>query len=139
MTIRLTHLNQISEVAKQLWQQIRFTPARWIVFRGEMGAGKTTLIKALLRQMETEEQGASPTFSVINEYFSVHYGTVYHMDAYRIESESEMYDIGIEELIASNAYCLVEWPERIENLLPEGSVSLSITLEEQDRIIELQL
>jgi tRNA threonylcarbamoyladenosine biosynthesis protein TsaE len=88
--------------------------------------------------MGVEEEGSSPTFSIVNEYFSLNYGKIYHFDFYRIENESEAFDIGVEEIFEEDAFCFVEWPSRIENLLPLDSVIISITLDGPNRTIELQ-
>lgn len=112
---------------------------KMVAFHGEMGAGKTTFINGLLSQMSIEDHVSSPTFSIVNEYFSKEFGTVYHFDFYRIEDEAEALDIGVEELFDENAYCFIEWPERIDNLIPENCVSVYIELDNAVRIIHLEL
>ncbi|MDH3323978.1 MAG: tRNA (adenosine(37)-N6)-threonylcarbamoyltransferase complex ATPase subunit type 1 TsaE [Flavobacteriaceae bacterium] len=118
-------LEDIPVVAKQL---IAAAPYKTMLFYGEMGAGKTTLIKEIVKQLGVEEVANSPTFSIVNEYLSQKGETIYHFDFYRIEDEEEAYDIGIEEYFYSNHWCLVEWPEKVENLLPLESVSVYLTL-----------
>ncbi len=108
-------------------------------FYGEMGAGKTTFISQVLKELGVEDHLSSPTFSIVNEYFSVNYGKIYHFDFYRIEDEMEAFDIGIEEIFEEDAYCFVEWPEKIENLIPDNFVSINIKEENSCRIIEFQL
>jgi len=98
-----------------------------ILLKGAMGAGKTTLIKAMCSAMEVEDEVSSPTYSLVNEYYSPTHGTVYHFDLYRIEDESEAMDIGIEEYLYSGNKCLVEWPEKISNLLPYDTATVEIT------------
>ena len=90
-----------------------------LLFKGKMGAGKTTFIKTLCKVMDIEEEVSSPTFSIVNEYYSPVQGPVYHFDFYRIEDEEEAYDFGYEEYLFSGQICLVEWPEKISNLLPQ--------------------
>ena len=97
----------------------------WAFF-GAMGAGKTTLIKALCRQLGVTENVSSPTFSLVNEYKDRHGKSVYHFDFYRIESVREAYDLGYEEYFFSGDYCFVEWPEKILNLLPQEAASVTI-------------
>ncbi len=120
--------------------------ARWIVersgpgvilFKGEMGAGKTTLIKAICRELGVEDEVSSPTYSLVNEYLSEKYGPVYHFDLYRIEDEMEAMDIGIEEYLDSGNFCLLEWPEKICNLLPDDCAEVYIQVTESGRYFEL--
>src|SRR5690606_36136420 len=98
------------------------------LFYGPMGAGKTTLIKAICGQLEVTDATASPTFSIVNEYTTPR-GPVYHFDFYRIKSEQEAFDLGYEEYFYSGNYCFVEWPEKIAGLLPPDAVSVRIDAE----------
>lgn len=97
-----------------------------LAFYGEMGAGKTTLIKALCSAMSVEELVTSPTFTIVNEYSSPQGKPVYHFDFYRIKSESEAFDLGYENYLYSGNYCFIEWPEKISSLLPEGTARILI-------------
>jgi tRNA threonylcarbamoyladenosine biosynthesis protein TsaE len=100
-------------------------------FYGKMGAGKTTFIKAVCEELGVEDVINSPTFSIINEYRSEQTGElIYHMDFYRIDKLSEARDISVEDYFYSGALCLIEWPEKIESLLPEDTVR--ITIEESE-------
>lgn len=101
--------------------------------------GKTTLIKELCKQLGVVENVSSPTFSIVNEYEAKE-EKIYHFDFYRLKDEQEAFDLGYEEYFYSGNYCFVEWPEKIENLLPENAVSISITgNSEGERTIELHL
>ena len=93
-----------------------------------MGTGKTTLIKEIVKQLGVTDMASSPTFSLVNEYLSQKGETIYHFDFYRIEKEEEAYDIGIEEYFYENNWCLIEWPEKVENLLPLESVEIRLTM-----------
>ena len=92
---------------------------RIFAFYGEMGAGKTTFINRLLKYLNVEVSGSSPTYSIVNEYLSKDHQQIYHLDCYRLESEEEAYDFGIEEYWDTADYIFIEWPERIEGILPE--------------------
>jgi tRNA threonylcarbamoyladenosine biosynthesis protein TsaE len=102
----------------------------WL-FHGEMGSGKTTLIKALGQVLDVEDQMSSPTFSIINEYKTRNNGRIFHFDFYRIKNEAEAYDIGTEEYFYSGDYCFIEWPEKIPNLIPDQRAEVTITPENQ--------
>ncbi|HEX7016386.1 MAG TPA: tRNA (adenosine(37)-N6)-threonylcarbamoyltransferase complex ATPase subunit type 1 TsaE [Cyclobacteriaceae bacterium] len=102
----------------------------WLIF-GEMGSGKTTLIKALCAALGVTHTVSSPSFSIVNEY-PLGDEKVYHFDFYRIRSEQEAYDIGTEEYFYSGAYCFVEWPEKIPSLIPARHVAVSITAGDYD-------
>ncbi len=95
------------------------------LFSGRIGAGKTTLIKDFCQILGVREEVVSPTFSLVHEYEGAN-GSIYHFDFYRIQHEEEAYDIGIEEYFDSGAYCFVEWPEKIKNMVPDDSVLISI-------------
>jgi tRNA threonylcarbamoyladenosine biosynthesis protein TsaE len=137
MKIIIHNLNDINQAAKDF---INKTKGHHIfAFYGEMGVGKTTFINALLNEMEIEDHSSSPTFSIVNEYLSPKYGIVYHFDFYRIENEMEALDIGIEEIIYGEAYCFMEWPSKIENLLPDNTVNVKINVEDKCRILDIQL
>jgi tRNA threonylcarbamoyladenosine biosynthesis protein TsaE len=128
-------LQDISEVAREV---IASAKHKVMLFYGEMGVGKTTLIKEIVKQLGVLDNVSSPTFSLVNEYHATNKEKVYHFDFYRINKEEEALDMGIEEYFYSNCWCLVEWPNKIENLLPLKSVTISITANEnQLRTIEL--
>lgn len=111
---------------------------RIFLFYGDMGAGKTTLIKSLCEQLSVAEPATSPTFSIVNEYPSPS-GKIYHFDFYRLKKETEALDMGYEEYFYSGAYCFIEWPEKIPNLLPEHYVTVKIAVTgENSRSIELE-
>ncbi len=126
MSYLVEHPNQLSAVAAQILQQA--ADRRVFTLQGELGAGKTTFIQHLCRQLDVEDAVTSPTFSIVNEYRIGPSGDpVYHLDLYRLRHLEEALQIGIEEYLYSGYYCFVEWPELIETLLPEDTVRLSIT------------
>ncbi|MGB0933612.1 MAG: tRNA (adenosine(37)-N6)-threonylcarbamoyltransferase complex ATPase subunit type 1 TsaE [Lishizhenia sp.] len=108
-------------------------------FKAPMGSGKTTFIAALLQHLGVNETIASPTFGYVKEYTAA-VGTIYHFDVYRLDNELEAYDIGMDEYLDSGNVCLIEWPEKIENLLPENTVWISIHVEKDNsRTFEIKL
>lgn len=115
-----------------------FQENRVFAFFGEMGAGKTTLIKKIVEVLGVEEEGSSPTFTMVNEYLSSTNGPVFHFDFYRIETEEEASAMGCEDYLYSGNYCLIEWPENILNLLPPAFVKVKIENQETIRIITIE-
>lgn len=99
-----------------------------LAFYGEMGAGKTTLIKEICNVLGISDSTSSPTFSLINEYLSEDGTPVYHFDFYRINKIEEAYDLGYEDYFYSEHLCMIEWPEKIENLLPEKHIKIQIEI-----------
>ncbi len=134
-TLYAENLEQINTVAKQILQYT--SPQKKIAFYGEMGVGKTTLIKALSLQLGVSDVVNSPTFSIVNEYHIDKGLKIYHSDFYRIEDEREAYDMGYEEYFFSDAYCFIEWPEKITNLIEEDMVKIKMILEGTKRRIEV--
>ena len=129
-------ISELNNIAKKI---IAHTKSKTILFYGEMGAGKTTLIKEICKELGIEDVAHSPTFSLVNEYHTSKNEIVYHFDFYRIEDGTEAYDIGIEDYFYSDAWCLIEWPQNIENLLPLESTEIHISvLENGFRNIQLK-
>lgn len=91
-------------------------------FEADMGVGKTTFILSLLDAMGVQDASGSPTYSLVNQYDSNTHGTIHHLDLYRLEDEMEALDIGIEEILYGDDYCFIEWPEKIEQLLPDDVI-----------------
>ena len=116
-------LSEIETVATNLLTHLT---SKVILVNGEMGAGKTTMIKSLCKALNSPDLVSSPTFSLINEYRTANNEPLYHFDCYRIESEEEAYDFGAEEYLYSGHLCFIEWSENITSLLPEESNALMI-------------
>lgn len=111
---------------------------RIVAFDGEMGAGKTTFITAVLKAMGIPDPDGSPTYSIVNSYHSDYFGKVFHFDVYRLESMEEALGIGMEEMLYSGAYCFIEWADKVEELLPEDTVWVTIRVNELgERLIQL--
>ena len=129
MEIKITSLDNIREAAKQFIAAMGDNTV--FAFYGKMGAGKTTFIKAVCEELGVTDVINSPTFAIVNEYRSDSTGElIYHFDCYRLESVDEAEDIGVEDYFDSGAVCLIEWPERIEELLPADTVR--VDLKEQE-------
>jgi len=121
-------LSEIDTVARKLLEK---SGSKTLLFYGEMGAGKTTLIKALLKALGAVDTGSSPTFSLVNVYETEN-GTVNHFDFYRINDESEAWDMGFEEYLESGNWNFIEWPQKIQNFIEEGDQKVEILILEND-------
>lgn len=130
--INITSLDNIEAAAKEFVNLMGDDTV--FAFYGDMGAGKTTFINALCRVLGVEEDTTnSPSFSIVNEYRSdTTAELIYHFDLYRIENLEEAFDIGIEDYFDSGALCLLEWPERIEDILPYDTVKVEIKINDDD-------
>ena len=125
MEIKINSLDTIQDAAKSFVQNIGDNTV--FAFYGKMGAGKTTFIKAVCECLGVEDVINSPTFAIVNEYRSASGELIYHFDFYRIKKLEEVYDMGYEDYFYSGALCFIEWPELIEELLPEDAVRVTIT------------
>ena len=134
MEIKIQDLEHINEAARTFVENIGDHTV--FAFYGKMGAGKTTFIKAICEVLGVNDVITSPTFAIVNEYscntsltshLSPHTSKIFHFDFYRIKKLEEVYDMGFEDYFYSGALCLIEWPELIEEVLPEDAVKVSIT------------
>lgn len=123
MEIRIENLDSIRASAREFIQNMG--DAHVFAFYGKMGAGKTTFVKAICEEFGVKDVITSPTFAIINEYEGDE--TIYHFDFYRIKKLEEVYDMGYEDYFYSGALCFIEWPELIEEILPDDAVRVSIT------------
>lgn len=121
---RIYSLSEVDQIADYI---IANASNRVLLFFGEMGVGKTTLIKEICKSLHSDEVISSPTFSLVNEYRTQYDEPIYHFDFYRIDSEEEALDIGVEDYFYSGDWCLIEWPNNIENLLPLGAVEIHLS------------
>ena len=115
----------LQDLPKIAGQILEISTCKTLLFKGELGAGKTTLIKEIVKKLGVIEVVSSPTFSIVNEY-QLENGKLYHFDFYRIESEEEALDIGIEDYLDSNFWVLIEWPEKIQNLWPNNYMNIEL-------------
>ena len=127
-------LAEIQSVAQQI---VNANPKKIILFNGEMGAGKTTLIKAICAALGVDDATSSPTFSIVNEY-QANKGLIYHFDVYRLKNENEALDMGIEDYLYSGNWCFIEWSEKIPNLIPTLHTVINIqTLANGNRLLNM--
>jgi len=134
--LKLTYqLSELKDITNKIISHCK-TP-KTLLFYGEMGVGKTTLIKELVKQLGVTDPTSSPTFSLVNEYQGDNV-TIFHFDFYRIKYEEEAYDIGIEDYFYQNAWCLAEWPEKIPNIIPNDAITISINKNsDESRTLEI--
>lgn len=135
MTIEFT-LDEINDTAKKV---LEANPEKIILFNGEMGAGKTTFIKSLCKNLGVENPTSSPTFSLVNEYQTTTNQLVYHFDVYRLKNQEEALDMGIDEYLYSGNWCFIEWAEKIPDLIPENHSIITISiLNDGKRVLEMK-
>ena len=138
LRISIPDLASIDDAARELIDT--YPDSRIFAFYGEMGAGKTTMIKALCRVLQVTDVTSSPSFGLIYEYRTRGSDSVYHFDFYRIEQLEEAYDIGYEEYIDSGQYCFIEWPEKIATLLPPETVNVNLKITgNNERTMEVEV
>lgn len=118
--------SEIATAAKALLEA--FPASRSFAFHGEMGAGKTTFIKAICSELGVKDGMSSPTFSLVNEYVTSQGETIFHFDFYRIDNENDAYQAGLHEYFDTGNYCFVEWPEKVPSLLPTGTIHVNIVV-----------
>ncbi|TAH19904.1 MAG: tRNA (adenosine(37)-N6)-threonylcarbamoyltransferase complex ATPase subunit type 1 TsaE [Cytophagales bacterium] len=131
-------LSELSSIALKITSFINANKAVVCLFNGQMGAGKTTLIKAVCAVLGVIDNVSSPTFSIVNEYLTSKGASIYHFDFYRIKSEKEAYNIGVEEYFESGNLCFLEWASQIPSLLPTNHIEINISvLTDNQRVIKL--
>lgn len=136
MTLEIDSLDTIRKTASEFIRQMGDNTV--FAFHGEMGAGKTTFIKAICEELGVEDIINSPTFAIVNEYRSNSGELIYHFDFYRIKDENEAFDFGYEDYFYSGSLCFIEWPEKIPSLLPHDTVNVTIKeIENGKRIVTL--
>ena len=136
MKILIKDKKHLNSAAKEL---LKVTEGSKIfAFYGSMGAGKTTLIKAICRVLDTADIVTSPSFTLVNEYRTNRGESIYHIDFYRIKKKDEVFDFGIEEYLTGESYCFMEWPDLVEEILPRGTVRVRITVDnDEQRILSI--
>jgi tRNA threonylcarbamoyladenosine biosynthesis protein TsaE len=131
MRILIKDKKHLPAAAKMI---LKYTSGKKLLaFYGSMGAGKTTIIKAVCMVLGAEDIVSSPTFTLVNEYKTAKGDSLYHIDFYRIKKKEEVFDFGIEEYFASGSYCLMEWPELIEDILPPETAKIRILVDDKEQ------
>ena len=125
------NINDLDEVSSKILEH-KYKYKKFAFF-GDMGVGKTTLIKSLLKKLGVNDNVTSPTFSIVNEYLSEKLGSIFHFDFYRIKNEKEAYDIGIDEYLSSDNYCFIEWPNKINSFIDDKFINVYIDIIEDDK------
>ena len=133
MQLKIDSLSELDNVAEQIISSL--DGRNVVLFRGGMGAGKTTLISRIVAQLGAEDTVTSPTFALVNEYEGADKMLIYHFDFYRIDKVEEVFDLGYEEYFYSGDLCLVEWPEKIEALIPDDVMTVKIEVEDDGQRI----
>ena len=135
MKLEVENLKQLEEVIPQILKIAE--QQKVFLFYGEMGAGKTTLINKICKYLGTTDHTSSPTFSIVNEYL-IPDGSIFHFDFYRLKNQNEAFDLGYEDYFYSGNYCMVEWPQKITDLLPKNYLKIEIeAVDENKRVIEI--
>lgn len=133
-TVHIKYEEELANISEAILK--KYPDNRLFSFYGEMGVGKTTLIKEICKKLAVIDQTSSPTFAIINEYFTKQNEPVYHFDFYRIEKKEELTEIGVEEYLNSGCYCFMEWPENAAELLRDRCVEINMNADsENNRVI----
>ena len=136
MEITIKDKKHLHSAAKELIKN--FGKNKIVAFYGEMGAGKTTIIKAICEELKAVDIISSPTFTLVNEYKTAGGETIYHIDFYRIKKQEEVFDFGIEEYLTGDSWCFMEWPELVEEILPSETIKIRISVDgSEQRILSI--
>jgi tRNA threonylcarbamoyladenosine biosynthesis protein TsaE len=131
MKIIVEDITRLNSAAKELIALC--SDKRLFAFYGGMGSGKTTIIKAICEYLGALDLVSSPTFTLVNEYLTKEGNALYHIDFYRIKKQEEVFDFGIEEYLTGESYCFMEWPELVEEILPENTVRIRIEVDKDEQ------
>ena len=138
MSTKKLIINSIKELDQIASEIISFSQFKKILFFGDMGVGKTTIITSLCKYLKVTDQISSPTFSIINEYLTNDNSKVLHFDMYRLKNKEEVFDLGFEDYIDNDYYCFVEWPEIISEFIPNNYLEIKILIENKNRVLLLK-
>ena len=135
LNFEINNENELDFISKEIIEKFK---SKVFLFYGEMGVGKTAFIKSMCKHLNVIDVVSSPTFSIVNQYVNDQDEFVYHFDFYRTNNKNEIFDIGYEEYLFSDSFCFIEWPERLENLLPNIYLEIKMKLNDANRVIRIK-
>ena len=135
LNFEINNENELDFISKEIIENFK---SKVFLFYGEMGVGKTTFIKSICKHLNVLDVVSSPTFSIVNQYVNDQDEFIYHFDFYRTNNKNEIFDIGYEEYLFSDSFCFIEWPERLENLLPNKYLEIKMKSKNGNRLIKIK-
>ena len=135
LSFEISNENELDFISKEIFEKYK---SKVFLFYGEMGVGKTAFIKRICKYLNVIDVVSSPTFSIVNQYVNDQDEFIYHFDFYRTNNKNEIFDIGYEEYLFSDSFCFIEWPERLDNLLPDKYLEIKMKLNKGNRVIKIK-
>ena len=135
LNFEINNENELDYISKEIIEKFK---SKVFLFYGEMGVGKTAFIKSICKHLNVLDVVSSPTFSIVNQYVNDQDEFMYHFDFYRTNNKNEIFDIGYEEYLFSDSFCFIEWPERLDNLLPNKYLEIKMKLRDGNRVIRIK-
>ena len=135
LNFEINNENELDFISKEIFEKFK---SKVFLFYGEMGVGKTAFIKSICKHLNVIDVVSSPTFSIVNQYVNDQDEFIYHFDFYRTNNKNEIFDIGYEEYLFSDSFCFIEWPERLDNLLPDKYLEIKMKLNKGNRVIKIK-
>ena len=135
LNFEINNENELDFISKEIFEKFK---SKVFLFYGEMGVGKTAFIKSICKHLNVVDVVSSPTFSIVNQYVNDQDEFMYHFDFYRTNNKNEIFDIGYEEYLFSDSFCFIEWPERLDNLLPDKYLEIKMKLNKGNRVIKIK-
>ena len=135
LNFEIINENELDFISKEIFEKFK---SKVFLFYGEMGVGKTAFIKSICKHLNVIDVISSPTFSIVNQYVNDKDEFMYHFDFYRTNNKNEIFDIGYEEYLFSDSFCFIEWPERLDNLLPNKYLEIKMKLRDGNRLIKIK-
>ena len=135
LNFEINNENELDFISKEIIEKFK---SKVFLFYGEMGVGKTAFIKSICKHLNVIDVVSSPTFSIVNQYVNDQDEFIYHFDFYRTNNKNEIFDIGYEEYLFSDSFCFIEWPERLNNLLPNKYLEIKMKLRDGNRLIRIK-
>lgn len=135
LNFEINNENELDFISKEIFEKFK---SKVFLFYGEMGVGKTAFIKSICKHLNVIDVVSSPTFSIVNQYVNDQDEFMYHFDFYRTNNKNEIFDIGYEEYLFSDSFCFIEWPERLDNLLPNKYLEIKMKLRDGNRVIKIK-